>query len=311
ELIFKLLDQKFKLFQGVFGASDTILGAIESGTDIETRIGEIFRRCRGDLEIEAEFQKLRVSLDDSLRIREEHSERMLLENTDSDVVRKIRLRKEKTEKRLDEIQERLLLLAKGELPHTQFEDRHFQLGERCFCLDWKDAEIRKCEHFQAENGFGAEVAETAATRSLGSAHLKFRYGLCKEQFSDLKVFIGKSGWMKVEAFSIESRQGLDHVVMAGICDFGEELDYRHCDRLLRVPCIETILAEPPVLPELDERIKVSRFSLLSQAAQENDVFFQEETEKLDRWAEEQRLGLQDEIKEMDQEIKERKKAVRA
>ncbi len=44
---------------------------------------------------------------------------------------------------------------------------------------------------------------------------------------------------------------------------------------------------------------------------ENDAFFQEETERLDRWAEEQRLTLQDEIFAMDRDVKNRKKAVRA
>lgn len=311
ELIFQLLDQKFKLFEGVFGASDTILGAIESGTDIETRIGDIFRNCRGDAEIEAQFQSLRQSLDETLKLREDNSERMLLENTDSDVIKRIRLRKEKTEKRLDEIQERLLLLAKGEIPQAEFQDRHFELESRCYYLDWKEAEIHKCEHFQAESGFGAEMVETAKARVLGPAQLKFRYGLIKEQFSDLKDFIGKSGWIKVEAFSIESRQGLDHVVLAGVCDTGEALDYRRCDRLFQIPCIEQTLTENPALPVLEEAVKESRASLLLKASQENEVFFQEETEKLDRWAEEQRLTLQDEIAAMDKEIKERKKAVRA
>jgi SNF2 family DNA or RNA helicase len=36
--VFELLSQKFQLFEGVFGASDDILGSIESGVDIERRI---------------------------------------------------------------------------------------------------------------------------------------------------------------------------------------------------------------------------------------------------------------------------------
>jgi superfamily II DNA/RNA helicase len=35
ERIHQLLEQKFKLFDGVFGSSDEVLGAIESGVDIE------------------------------------------------------------------------------------------------------------------------------------------------------------------------------------------------------------------------------------------------------------------------------------
>ena len=39
--VFELLSEKFHLFEGVFGASDEVLGAIESGVDFEKRIAEI------------------------------------------------------------------------------------------------------------------------------------------------------------------------------------------------------------------------------------------------------------------------------
>jgi SNF2 family DNA or RNA helicase len=35
--VFQLLSEKFSLFEGVFGASDEILGAVESGVDFERR----------------------------------------------------------------------------------------------------------------------------------------------------------------------------------------------------------------------------------------------------------------------------------
>lgn len=39
--VYELLDQKFQLFEGVFGASDEVLGAIGSGVDFERRIADI------------------------------------------------------------------------------------------------------------------------------------------------------------------------------------------------------------------------------------------------------------------------------
>jgi SNF2 family DNA or RNA helicase len=44
--VYELLAQKFQLFEGVFGASDEVLGAIGSGIDFERRIAEIYRNCR-------------------------------------------------------------------------------------------------------------------------------------------------------------------------------------------------------------------------------------------------------------------------
>jgi len=36
--VLELLDEKFNLFNGVFGASDAVLGTIDSGVDFEKRI---------------------------------------------------------------------------------------------------------------------------------------------------------------------------------------------------------------------------------------------------------------------------------
>ena len=44
--VFELLAEKFKLFSGVFGASDEVLGAIESGVEFEKRIVSIYQNCR-------------------------------------------------------------------------------------------------------------------------------------------------------------------------------------------------------------------------------------------------------------------------
>jgi hypothetical protein len=39
--VFQLLSEKFSLFEGLFGASDEVLGAIESGVDFEKRIARL------------------------------------------------------------------------------------------------------------------------------------------------------------------------------------------------------------------------------------------------------------------------------
>ena len=44
--VYELLDQKFQLFNGVFGASDEVLGSIGSGVDFEKRIAQIYNECR-------------------------------------------------------------------------------------------------------------------------------------------------------------------------------------------------------------------------------------------------------------------------
>ena len=44
--VLELLTEKFSVFHGVFGASDEVLGSIESGVDFEKRILGIYQECR-------------------------------------------------------------------------------------------------------------------------------------------------------------------------------------------------------------------------------------------------------------------------
>jgi adenine-specific DNA-methyltransferase len=71
-LVYELLAEKFKLFEGVFGASDEVLGALEAGVDIEKRIAAVYRSCRTPEEIRAAFALLRSELEDQIQARLEH-----------------------------------------------------------------------------------------------------------------------------------------------------------------------------------------------------------------------------------------------
>ncbi len=60
--VYDLLSEKFQLFDGVFGASDEILGTIGSGVDFEKRIAEIYQECRDPEEIAQSFESLQNEL---------------------------------------------------------------------------------------------------------------------------------------------------------------------------------------------------------------------------------------------------------
>ena len=59
---FSFSPRNFKLFEGVFGASDEVLGAIESGVDFEKRIADIYQHCRKQEEIQTAFDQLQLEL---------------------------------------------------------------------------------------------------------------------------------------------------------------------------------------------------------------------------------------------------------
>ena len=89
--VYELLDQKFQLFSGVFGASDEVLGAIGSGVDIERRIADIYRTCRTSVEIQASFAQLRQDLAGEINEAMHKTRQIVLENFDEKVQEKLRI----------------------------------------------------------------------------------------------------------------------------------------------------------------------------------------------------------------------------
>ncbi len=89
--LFELLEKKLNLFDGVFGASDEILGALESGVDFERRVLDIYQSCRHPDEINAAFDKLRSDMEQRISSRMTEMRSMVLERFDGDVRRRLRL----------------------------------------------------------------------------------------------------------------------------------------------------------------------------------------------------------------------------
>src|SRR5690625_6834401 len=89
--VFEVLDQKFQLFDGVFGVSDDVLGAIESGVDFERRIAEIYQSCRTEQEIQKSFDELQEELDEQIQTKLKSTRQKLMENFDIEVIEKLKI----------------------------------------------------------------------------------------------------------------------------------------------------------------------------------------------------------------------------
>jgi hypothetical protein len=129
QLVFQLLDEKFKLFEGVFGASDEILGAIESGVDFEKRIASIYQRCRKPDEIQEAFDRLQVELGSEIDESMTRTRKQLIENFDDEVREKLRIRDEDSKAYLNRYEQLLIQLTRYELAeHAEFiGDSSFRL----------------------------------------------------------------------------------------------------------------------------------------------------------------------------------------
>ena len=121
--VFELLSEKFKLFDGVFGASDEVLGTIESGVDFEKKILEIYQTCRNPQEIEKAFDMLQNEMETQIETKMLSTREKLLENFDEDVHARLNVHLDQSKKQLDKFEKAFWNLTQVELKKSaKFSD---------------------------------------------------------------------------------------------------------------------------------------------------------------------------------------------
>jgi adenine-specific DNA-methyltransferase len=321
--VFELLRDKFQLFEGVFGASDEVLGAIESGVDFEKRIAAIYQTCRKPDEIEGAFNQLQLEL--SLEINESmtRTRQKLLENFDDEVREKLRVRDEASKAYLNRYERLLMQLTRHELDgQAEFlDDASFRLGENPFPEQGNaiplglyelprrsgEAHLYRLNHPLAE----AIVAQ-AKGRDLPPTEIQFDYGQHDGKVSTLEPYIGKTGWLALSQFSVESLdQAEDYLICAAVTDDGHALDELVAQRLLTLPCasapcrVKAGLSAPNTLHAMTQERQTA---IQRGISERNARIFEAEADKLDGWADDLKVGLEREIKEIDRQIKEARRA---
>lgn len=321
--VYQLLDQKFQLFSGVFGASDEVLGAIGSGVDFERRIADIYQNCRTPDEIASGFEALQIELAGEISEAMVRTRQSLLENFDEEVQRKLRIRSEDSREALGRYEHMLMDLSETELQdYASFDESGFWLRERPLGSEGKfevgryelprrsgDAHLYRIGHPLAE-----WVIKQAKERMVPTAKVIFDYAAYGKKQSTLERYRGRSGWLSLRLISVEALGSQEqHLIVSAITANGEALDEDDPEKMLRLPA-RAHQAESQGFDgsALIEDVAVRKSAVLLEVNQRNLGYFEQEVQKLDAWVDDLKLGLEQEIKEVDREIKDvRRTAVSA
>ena len=310
--VYELLDQKFQLFNGVFGASDEILGSIGNGVDFEKRIAQIYDECRTTDEIEAAFDKLQAELQEQISEKMIKARAALLENFDESVKEKLRDNLAQSRKNLDQFEKRLWLLTRHALDGeaTFDEDRYtFTLHSdgTIYTLSKVD-ENEVMRPYRISSPLAKDILAKYHEPLHTSASIEFDYSSTAGHTKLLDDLVGQSGTMRVEKISIDSFEQEDHLVIACLTDNDDWVYPEIAERMLLLPArlLSDTGIETTTIDRLTGKIEEMKQDILSSSSDRNNRFFDEEIEKLDSWADDMKLALEREISDLDQEIRLRK-----
>ena len=320
ERVFELLNEKFKLFEGVFGASDEILGSIEDGVDFEKKILKIYQSCRTTEEIDKAFDDLRKEMEQVIEDKMRQTKLTLLSEFDEDVHKRLKVNLELTRLQLSEKQKMFWNMSKAVLANDGIfdeEDYSFILTNKALGRPQKYYFItQEDKHTNLDNSlilrlthplgeYALRIAKNAQINTeeivfdLSGQHKKKTY---LEKLRDE----GCSGWCKCDLMTVNSFETEEYLILSGIDNNLQPVSSETLDEIIKLEAISDFPTpnidgdEKEILDKLEtQHIKDTK--QLSESR--NMSFFKEESDKIDRYAEDKLYTVEKELSDVKAKIK--------
>jgi len=330
--VLELLTEKFNLFNGVFGASDDVLGSIESGVDFEKRILSIYQECRTPAEIDAAFKTLQTEMDERIQARMTDTRKMLLENFDEDVHERLRSQLSDAKAQLDRFSKRFWSLS-----HFMLHERaHFDDDALAFDLTKppsqaiiagryhliskstpsasKPQALETAEAMRADYGaflyrlshpLGECVIDQAKALDTPPARLVFNISQHPTRLHVIEALRGKHGYLTLQTLAIESYDREEHLLFSAVDSQGLPLEQETCEKLFNCIAENTGLANIPeaINQHLAAEAQRHTQATISQSLETNNKHFNEAREKLEKWADDLVLAAEKALKDTKEQIK--------
>ncbi|TSE20048.1 SNF2-related protein [Tepidimonas aquatica] len=317
--VLELLEQKFNLFSGVFGASDEVLGTIESGVDFEKRILAIYQECRTPEEIDAAFKALQAEMDEQIRSRLEDTRRALFEHFDEDVHERLRMRLADARARLDRVGRRFWSLTRHVLAdQARFDDDAFTF--ELVSPPLKDIPAGRYHlisrvHPQAEGAgqflyrlshpLGEHVLAQARDADTPAAEILFDISRHPTRIAVVEALRGQRGYLTLTRLTIASYEREEHLLFSGFTDDGAPLDPETMEKLFQ--CGGHVAGTATIPDTVSRRLAAESErhaqATLSRSLEQNNRYFHEAREKLERWADDMVLSAEKALADTKEQIK--------
>lgn len=316
--VFQLLEQKFHLFSGVFGASDEVLGSITSGVDFEKRLTDIYKQCRTKEEITKAFDQLQEEFKDQIDSKVKKTQEQLFQNFDAQVVQKLKTTENAIKLYITKYEQWLWKITKYLLrEHAIFDDQSLSfllkstsknIEEGTYSLDKKrdDAIHYRLGHRLAQN-----LIEKGKKLDTPLAKISFNYSASNLNYAELNQLKSKSGVLKVVNLSMHSKvEDLDLIVFAGATNKNEVLKDEICQFLLTLPSTLDSYIENVNQPKIEKYYAVQKQKHLDFVKQTDTNLLKNEIQKFEKWANDRIFGSEQELKDVKKKIQELERTTR-
>ena len=333
--VLELLGQKFSLFNGVFGASDEVLGTIESGVDFEKRILAIYQQCRTPEAIDAAFSALQAEMDESIRARMDDTRRSLFEHFDEDVHQRLRLQLDDAKAQLDRVGQRFWSLTRFMLDGSaRFDDaalafdlqrapseaiptgRYHLISKSAPKLaqgtDDGGGDEPSQFLYRLSNPLGEHVVETAKCLVTTAVQIVFDVSNHPARIHAIETLRGRSGFLTLTRLVVETYEREEYLLFSGFDTAGSSLDQETMEKLFA--CAGRVEGDTSIPPAEQQRLRAESErhaeASVSRSLEQNSVHFNAAREKLEKWADDMVLSAEKALLETKDQIKAHRRQAR-
>ena len=315
--IYQLLNEKFKLFSGVFGASDEVLGSIASGVDFEKRILDIYQKCRNEEEINQAFEQLQEDFSENINERTLQTRQQLLDNFDEDVHLRLKSNLQHTQENYDRFAEIFWAVSKFELEGMATfneEDKSFDLSQPIppniskgrYHLGSQAEGAPHLHSYRLNSPLGEYVLQRSKSRELSVTKLKFDLSNNRYKISILEPLLNRHGYLLASKLTIDSYDTEEHILLTAMTSDYKLLDTEMASKLFSLGASQsdkTTIDNNDIAKLEAEHVKLKE-EVLTLNEQQNNEHFTKASEKLHKWADDKLLAIEKELKETKAKIKE-------
>lgn len=323
ERVYDLLQIKFSLFDGMFGASDEVLGQLQWGVDIERRILEIYQQCRTKEQIQTAFDKLWKDMDSIISHKMKETKEQVMTKLDQEVAEKLRDRNTQSSIALDKSKKFAWDLLKNELSdHAIFDDsRHtfdLQSSPLAWIRTWEYGLINGRENhtqyvFRTNDALWQFIIQKAKKRELEPASIVFDITNNPWKISVIEQMKWQSGYLQIQLFRINAYQTEEYFIYSCLDASSKIIDPEIAEKLLHIN--GTIEQENKKIPNtIKEQLnwQSSKYiaEIKNESSNSSNEYFSLELNKLDKWANDLRVTLEKKVKNLSKQINEKKSLAR-
>ena len=279
--VYELLSSKFKLFEGVFGASDEVLGTLQSGVDFEKRILQIYQTCRTIDEIEKAFELLQEEFSSQINEKTLKTREQIIEHFDEDVHLRLKNHLQNMQSSKNKFEEYLQLIS-------QIENKELP----------KD--------FKFNSLIVQDMLDISKSRELPITKLIFNLTEHTYKISTLEEYKNSKGFLIVTKLGISSYDTEEFLIVTAITNDYKKIDEEVARKLFSLKAKEST----KVLMDLNDRDRLQatyqtqKDIILQSNEKINSQHFSNASTKLHKWADDKLDEINKELKETKAKIKE-------